>query len=158
MGTFRDLVGRMLDVDTRFTPNPDVIIFQRIQQLLDFAVSNRLSSLRTDTTTSFVNNNSSTFYPVLNSLTSPNCQLNSTTNLALPLWEQTYEDRPNLQLKSQGKPRPSVLSGTTGVQNERKLEQSQIPLDDQQKKPDKSVPNTRRKSVDSRIQKDDRQY
>ncbi|CAH8875267.1 unnamed protein product [Trichobilharzia szidati] len=158
LGTFRDLVGRMLDVDTRFTPNPDMIIFQRIQQLLDFAVSNRMSSLRTDTTTSFMNNNSSTFYPVLNSLTSPNCQLNSTTNLALPLWEQTYEDRPNLQLKSQGKPRPSVSNGTTRVQNEKKPAHSQIPQDDQQKKPDKCVPNTRRKSIESRIQKDDRQY
>ncbi|CAH8639040.1 unnamed protein product [Heterobilharzia americana] len=48
LGTFRDLIGRMVDVDTRFTPNPDMVIFQRLQQLIDFAVSKRLTSVGPD--------------------------------------------------------------------------------------------------------------
>ncbi|KAH8867385.1 kinectin (Kinesin receptor) (CG-1 antigen) [Schistosoma japonicum] len=33
LGTFRDLIGRMLDVDTRFSPNPDMIIFSDFSNL-----------------------------------------------------------------------------------------------------------------------------
>lgn len=90
----------MLDVDTRFSPNPDMMIFQRLQQLIDFAVSSRLTSVQPNITTSFSNTPNNTFYPLVNSSKSTMSQipikpLSSmyTNNLALPLWDKHREGK-----------------------------------------------------------------
>lgn len=90
----------MLDVDTRFSPNPDMMIFQRLQQLIDFAVSSRLTSIQPNITTSFSNTPNNTFYPFINSSKSTISQipikpLSSmyTNNLTLPSWDKHREGK-----------------------------------------------------------------
>ncbi|CAH8661258.1 unnamed protein product [Heterobilharzia americana] len=160
LGTFRDLIGRMVDVDTRFTPNPDMVIFQRLQQLIDFAVSKRLTSVGPDAIAPFNSKyNTNTLYPVQNSLGLPINQLKSahTANLALPSWEQNHEANSNLHPKYQGKSKP-LINGTLKIVNEQKPISSQNFKENQPKNCNTSVSDMSRKSTESRLQKDDRQY
>ncbi|CAH8676706.1 unnamed protein product [Schistosoma rodhaini] len=163
LGTFRDLIGKMLDVDTRFSPNPDMMIFQRLQQLIDFAVSSRLTSIQPDITTSFSNTHNNTFYPFVNSSKPtlsqiPIKQLGSTytNNLALPLWDQHREGHLDLQSKHQGKIRPTS-DEMTQVESEKKQIHRQSVQENKSKASIKSTSNVPKKS-EPRIQKDDRQY
>ncbi|XP_018655104.1 putative kinectin (Kinesin receptor) (CG-1 antigen) [Schistosoma mansoni] len=163
LGTFRDLIGKMLDVDTRFSPNPDMMIFQRLQQLIDFAVSSRLTSIQPDITTSFSNTHNNTFYPFVNSSKPtmsqiPIKQLGSTytNNLALPLWDQHREGHLDLQSKHQGKIRPTS-DEMTQVESEKKQIHRQSVQESKSKASIKSTSNVPKKS-EPRIQKDDRQY
>ncbi|KAK4475231.1 hypothetical protein MN116_002307 [Schistosoma mekongi] len=164
LGTFRDLIGRMLDVDTRFSPNPDMIIFQRLQQLIDFAVSSRLTSIQPDITASFNKTSSNTCYPSINSFKPtmnqlPIKQLNTTyaNNLALPLWDQHCEGHTILQPNYQGKLR-STLEGTDQVESERKQVHRQSVRESKLKSSTKSALHGVKKPVESSKQTDDRQY
>ncbi|RTG85252.1 uncharacterized protein DC041_0002813 [Schistosoma bovis] len=163
LGTFRDLIGRMLDVDTRFSPNPDMMIFQRLQQLIDFAVSSRLTSIQPNITTSFSNTPNNTFYPFINSSKSTISQipikpLSSmyTNNLTLPSWDKHREGHLDLQLEHQGKIRPTS-DEMTQAESEKKQIHRQSVQENKSKASTKSTSNVPKKS-ESRIQKDDRQY
>ncbi|CAH8674237.1 hypothetical protein MS3_00004018 [Schistosoma haematobium] len=163
LGTFRDLIGRMLDVDTRFSPNPDMMIFQRLQQLIDFAVSSRLTSIQPNITTSFSNTLNNTFYPFINSSKSTMSQIpikplssTYTNNLALPLWDKHREGHLDLQSKHQGKIRPTS-DEMTQAESEKKQIHRQSVQENKSKASTKSTSNVPKKS-ESRIQKDDRQY
>ncbi|CAH8491767.1 unnamed protein product [Schistosoma turkestanicum] len=154
----------MLDVDTRFSPNPDMIIFQRLQQLIDFAVSSRLTTVQPNITTSFNNSYNNTLYPFINPLKSTISQipikpLDSiyTNNLALSQWDQHREGHSNLQPKYQEKLRPKSDEATQLENGKKQINRSGV-QENKLKTLTKPTPNVPKKSVESRVQKDDRQY